>query len=69
MLNNGIDNDLFSFNYCGDANIIITPLFVKESLESINLYKILKHDIINSLLSHKFLSLLMTNSKKIFFKK
>ena len=69
MLNSGTDNDLFSFNYCGDANIIITPLFVKESLESINLYKILKHDIINSLLSHKFLSLLMTNSKKIFFKK
>jgi hypothetical protein len=34
-----------------------------------NLYKINKSDIINSLLSHKFMSLLMTNSKKIYFKK
>ena len=67
--NNELENDLFSFNYCGDADIVITPLFVKESNESINLYKISKHDIINSLLSHKCLSLLMTNSKKIFFKK
>lgn len=69
MLSNKLENDLFSFNYCGDANIVITPLFVKESLESINLYQISKIDIINSLLSHKFLSLLMANSKKMFFKK
>ena len=69
LLNDKLENDLFSFNYCGDANIIISPLFVNESIESMNLYKINKIDIINSLLSHKFLSLLMTNSKKIFFKK
>ena len=69
LLNNQLEDDLFSFNYCGDASIIITPLFVKESIESMNLYKINKIDIINSLLSHKFMSLLMTNSKKIYFKK
>ena len=62
------DTDLFSFNYCEDANIMIKPLFVKESIESMNLYKITKQEIIKSLLSHKFLSLLMTNSKRIFFK-
>ena len=33
-----------------------------------NLYRITKYEIIKSLLSHKFLSLLMTNSKRIFFK-
>ena len=60
--------DLFSFNNCEDANIMIQPLFVKESIESMNLYKITKQEIIKSLLSHKFLSLLMTNSKRIFFK-
>jgi hypothetical protein len=60
---------VFSFSYCGDANIFITPLYVNDSIETINLYKINKYDIINSLLSHKFLSLLMTNSKRIFFKK
>lgn len=64
-----LDNDLFSFSYCGDANIFITPLFVNDSIETINLYKVNKYDIINSLLSHKSLSLLMTNSKRIFFKK
>ena len=69
LLKNKFENDLFSFSYCGDAYINITPLFVKESMEAINLYKISKHEIINSLLSNKFLSLLMTNSKKIFFKK
>ena len=69
MLIDKLDNDLFSFSYCGDANIFITPLYVKDSIETINLYKINKYDIINSLLSHKFLSLLMTNSKRIFFKK
>ncbi len=68
ILNDKLENDLFSFNSYRDANIIITPLFVKESIESINLYKINKQEIINSLLSHKLLSLLMTNSKKIFFK-
>ena len=62
------ENDLFSFNNCEDANIIIAPIFVNESIESMNLYKINKHEIIKSLLSHKFLSLLMTNSKRIFFK-
>jgi len=69
MLIDKLDNDLFSFSYCGDANIFITPLFVKDSIETINLYKVNKYDIINSLLSHKFLSLLMTNSKRVFFKK
>jgi hypothetical protein len=69
MLIDKLDNDLFSFSYCGDANIFITPLYVNDSIETINLYKINKYDIINSLLSHKFLSLLMTNSKRIFFKK
>ena len=69
MLIDKLDNDLFSFSYCGDANIFITPLYVNDSLETINIYKINKYDIINSLLSHKFLSLLMTNSKRIFFKK
>ena len=69
LLKNKFENDLFSFSYCGDAYINITPLFIKESMEAINLYKISKHEIINSLLSNKFLSLLMTNSKKIFFKK
>ena len=68
LLNDKLENDLFSFSNCGDANITITPLFVNESNESINLYQINKLDIINSLLSNKFLSLLMTNSKKIFFK-
>ena len=68
FLNDNFENDLFSFSNCGDANIIITPLFVNESNESINLYQINKLDIIHSLLSNKFLSLLMTNSKKIFFK-
>ena len=62
------ENDLFSFNNCEDANVIIAPIFVNESIESINLYKINKHEIIKSLLSHKFLSLLLTNSKRIFFK-
>jgi hypothetical protein len=60
------ETDLFSFNNCEDANIMIKPIFVKESIESMNLYKITKHEIIKSLLSHKFLSLLMTNSKRIF---
>ena len=69
MLIDKLDNDLFSFSYCGDANIFITPLFVKDSIETINLYKVNRYDIINSLLSHKFLSLLMTNSKRVFFKK
>ena len=69
LLKDKLENDLFSFSYCGDAYINITPLFVKESIEAINLYKISKNEIINSLLSNKFLSLLMTNSKKIFFKK
>ena len=62
------NNDLFSFKNCGDANIMINPIFVKESIESMNLFEITKYDIIKSLLSHKFLSLLMTNSKRIFFK-
>ena len=62
------ETDLFSFNNCEDANIMIKPIFVKESIESMNLYKITKHEIIKSLLSHKFLSLLLTNSKRIFFK-
>ena len=69
MLIDKLDNDLFSFSYCGNANIFITPLYVNESIETINIYKVNKYDIINSLLSHKFLSLLMTNSKRIFFKK
>ena len=69
LINDKLENDLFSFNLYGDANISITPLFVNESKESINLHKINKLEIINSLLSNKFLSLLMTNSKKIFFKK
>ena len=62
------NNDLFSFKNCGDANIKINPIFVKESIESMNLFEITKYEIIKSLLSHKFLSLLMTNSKRIFFK-
>ena len=62
------ESDLFSFNNCEDANIIIKPIFVKDSIESMNLYRITKYEIIKSLLSHKFLSLLMTNSKRIFFK-
>ena len=60
--------DLFSFNNCEDANIMIKPIFVEESIEAMNLYKITKQEIVKSLLSHKFLSLLMTNSKRIFFK-
>ena len=47
---------------------MINPIFVKESIESMNLFEITKYEIIKSLLSHKFLSLLMTNSKRIFFK-
>ena len=66
--NDDPENDRFSFNNCEDANIIIAPIYVKESIESMNLYKITKKEIIKSLLSHKFLSLLMTNSKRIFFK-
>ena len=66
--NDDPENDRFSFNNCEDANIIIQPIFVKETIESMNLYKITKKEIIKSLLSHKFLSLLMTNSKRIFFK-
>ena len=62
------ETDLFSFNNCEDANIKIKPIFIEESIESMNLYKITKQEIIKSLLSHKFLSLLMTNSKRIFFK-
>ena len=68
LLDDKLENDLFSFSNCGDANITITPLFVKESNESMTLYQINKLEVRNSLLSHKFLSLLMTNSKKIFFK-
>jgi len=66
--NDDPENDRFSFKDCEDSNIVICPIFVKESIESMNLYKISKKEIIKSLLSHKFLSLLLTKSKRIFFK-
>ena len=39
-------NDLFSFNNCEDANIKTILIFVKKSIESMNIFKLNKYEII-----------------------
>lgn len=62
-------NSAFSFKKVGDLNVDIESHFTSEIKDVLNNYKITKNFIINSLLSHKFISLLSKNAKdKQFFK-